>query len=62
MVLKFNLQFDKELKHFRIQQLNYENEDVSEEIIEDVTQVKKVSQKVVQTNNVVKTTTTVKED
>jgi hypothetical protein len=30
IVLKLNLQFDKELKHFRIEQLNYENEDVSD--------------------------------
>ncbi len=27
IVMKINLQFDKELKHFRIKQLNYANED-----------------------------------
>jgi hypothetical protein len=57
IVMRINLQFDKELKHFRIQQLNYENEDTEDEVlIQDVTQVKKISQNVYHTNNVVKTT------
>jgi hypothetical protein len=60
IVMRINLQFDKELKHFRIQQLNYENEDFEDEVvIQDVTQTKKISQNVNHISNVVTTTKTV---
>lgn len=57
IVMRINLQFDKELKHFRIQQMNYENEDAQDEVvIQDVTQLKKTSQNVNHISNVVTTT------